>query len=58
MVDSPDDCRLWVYRAGFRFQGGGFRVEILPRKPVTDNYRQLSPNLLLLWVKVAHYYAF
>ena len=28
----------------------------LPRKPATRNYRQLSPNFLLLWDKVAHYY--
>ena len=27
-----------------------------PRKLVTHNYRQLSSNLLLLWVQVAHYY--
>ena len=27
-----------------------------PRKPVTHNHRQLSPNFLPLWVKVAHYY--
>ena len=26
----------------------------IPRKPVTHNYRQLSPDFLLLWVKVPH----
>ena len=33
-----------------------FRVGGLPRKPVTQNYRQLSSNFLLLGVEVAHYY--
>ena len=36
----------------------GFRVQGLPRKPITHNYRQLSPKLLLLWAKVVHYYGY
>ena len=40
-----------------RFRGLGVSWNhTIPGKPVTHNYRQRSPNFLLLWVIVAHYY--